>query len=98
MRRFLQSRLGCYGLPIAAGRFAGAAHVDRAHRVCLSCNSGAVGDEKHLVFECAAFVSLRSRYASLFASSTDTMKSFFAQPDHMGIFHYVVDCLGFMKV
>ena len=50
MRRFLRFKLGCHGLPIAAGRFAGAAHVDRAHRVCLSCNSGAVGDEKQLVF------------------------------------------------
>ena len=24
--------------------------------------------------------------------STDTMRSLFAQPDHMGVFHYVVDC------
>ena len=35
MQRFLQIRLGCHCLPIAAGRFAGAAHVDtlRAHRL-----------------------------------------------------------------
>ena len=26
MQRFLQFRLGCHSLPIAAGRFAGAAH------------------------------------------------------------------------
>ncbi len=50
MQRFLQFRLGCHSLPVAAGRLAGAAHVDRAHRVCLACNSGAVGDEMHLVF------------------------------------------------
>ena len=96
MQRFVQFRLGCHGLPIAAGRFAGAAHVDRAHRVCLACNSGAVGNEKHLVFECTALASLRSRYAGLFTGSTDTMRSFLAQPDHMGVFHYVVDCLDFM--
>ena len=71
---------------------------DRAHRVCLACNSGAVGDEMHLVFECAALASLRSRYASLFTGSTDTMRSFFAQPDHVGVFHYVVDCLDFMMI
>ena len=98
MQRFLQFRLGCHSLPIAAGRWAGAAHVDRAHRVCLACNSGAVGDEMHLVFECAALASLRSRYASLFTGSTDTMRSFFAQPDHVGVFHYVVDCLDFMMI
>ena len=60
MQRFLQFRLGCHGLPIAAGRFAGAVHVVRAQRVCLSCNSGAVGDERHLVFDCAALAFLRS--------------------------------------
>ena len=54
MQRFLQFRLGCHGLPVAIGRLAGAGHVDRANRVCLACNSGAVGDEKHMIFECAA--------------------------------------------
>ena len=92
-RRFLQFRLGCHSLPLA-----GAAHVARAHRVCLACNSGAMGDEMHLVFECTALASLRSRYASLFTGTTDTMRSFFAQPDHIGVFHYVVDCLDFMTI
>ncbi len=45
-----------------------------------------------------AVASLRSRYASLFTGSTDTMRSFFAQPDHVGVFHYVVDCLDFMMI
>ena len=62
-------------------------------RVCLSGNAGALGDERHLIFECTALASLRSRYADLFTSSTDTMRSFFAQPDQMGVFHYVIDCL-----
>ncbi|DBA78899.1 TPA: hypothetical protein ACH3X1_008781 [Trebouxia sp. C0004] len=73
MQRFLRFWLGCHSLPIAAGRFAGAAHVPRAHRVCLACNSGAVGDNMHMVFEYTALASLRSRYASLFTGSTDTM-------------------------
>ena len=98
MQRFLRFRLGCHGLPIATGRFAGTAHVDRAQRVCLFCNAGALGDERHLIFECTALASLRSRYADLFTSSTDTMRSFFAQPDRMGVFHYVIDCLDFMKI
>ena len=98
MRRFLQFRLGCHGLPIAVGRLAGAAHVGRAQRVCLSCNSGALGDERHLIFECAALASLRSQYADLFTGNTDTMRSFFAQTDHVGVFHYVTDCLDFMKI
>ncbi|DBA79585.1 TPA: hypothetical protein ACH3X1_008274 [Trebouxia sp. C0004] len=70
----------------------------RARRLCLACNSGAVGDEMHLVLECNALASLRSRYVSLFTGSTDTMRSFFAQPDHMGVFHYAVNCLDFMMI
>ena len=60
MQRFLQFRLGYHGLPIATGRLAGAGHVDRANRVCLACNSGAIGDEKHMIFECTALAPLRA--------------------------------------
>ena len=75
MQRFLH---GCHSLPVAAaaGRLAGqhhgAPHVAGAHRVCLAC--GAVGDEMHLIFECTALASLRSRYASLCTGSTDTIR------------------------
>ena len=98
MQRFLQFRLGCHGLPIAAGRLAGDGHVDRSHRVCSCCSGGALGDEMHLVFECAALTHLRQRHASLFTNHTDTMRSFFAQQDHSGVFHYVMDCLDFMNI
>ena len=39
-----------------------------------------------MLCERAVLASLRSRSASLFTSSADTMRSFFAQPDHMGVF------------
>ena len=48
MQRFLQLRLGCHALPIATGRLAGADHMPRAHRVCLACNSRAVGNERRI--------------------------------------------------
>ena len=98
MRHILHFRLGCHGLPIATGRFACTAHVDRAQRVCLSCNIGALGDERHLIFECTALASLRSRYAGLFTSSIDTMRSFFAQPDRMGVLRYVIDYLEVIQI
>ena len=75
MQRFLQFRLGCHGLPIATGRLAGAGHVDRANRVCLACNSGAIGDEKHMIFECTALAPLRQKHADLFAPATDLFRS-----------------------
>ena len=98
MQRFLQFRLGCHALPIATSLLASAGHVNRPHRVCLARNSGAVGDEKHMTFECAALSFLRQRHAGLFTPRTDTMHSFFAQQDHLGVLNYVIDCLDFMKI
>ena len=100
MQRFLQSivRLGCHGLPIAFGRLAGIGHVDRANRVCLACNSGVTGDEMHMVFECAALAPLRQQHADLFTPRTDTMRSLFAQQDHLGVLNYDINCLNFMHI
>ncbi len=98
MQRFLQFRLGCHKLPVAAGRLAGAEHVARALRVCTCCGSGAIGDEMHLVFECAALTSLRHHYADLFTDDTTTMRSFFAQQNHLRVLHYVIACFDFMNM
>ena len=63
------------------------------------CACLAVGDKRHLIFECAALGSFMSWYADLATGSTDTMKSFFAQPGHiyfyhMGVLQHVADCLS----
>ncbi|DBA82936.1 TPA: hypothetical protein ACH3X1_006719 [Trebouxia sp. C0004] len=53
MQRFLQFRLGCHSLPIAAGRFAGAAHVPRAHRSTKrrpTCSSFRSSSSEHTIF------------------------------------------------
>ena len=47
---------------------AGAGHVDRANRVCLACNSSAIGDEKHMIFECTALSPVRQQHARLFTT------------------------------
>ena len=80
MQRFLQFRLGCHGLPIATRRLVGAGHVDRASsnissRVCLACNSGAIGNTRHVIFECTARAPLRhaQQHADFFRPRTDTM-------------------------
>ena len=57
-------------------------------------NSGAIGDEKHMIFECTALAPLRQKYADLFTP----MGSFFAQPDHLRVLNYVIDCLDFMDI
>ena len=81
MQQFLQFRPGCHGLAIATGPSAGAGHIDRAYRICLACNSGAmyqyisdIGDE--MFFECTALAPLRQQHADRFTPHTDTMRSF----------------------
>ena len=45
---------------------------------CPCHYSGAIGDEKHMIFDCAAIAPLRQQHADLFTPRTDTMRSFFA--------------------
>ena len=76
MQRFLQFRLGSHQLPIVLGRFAGGQHVARANRVCTHCGGVAVADELHMNFECPAVQAVSQRYAPLFSTDTNTMRSF----------------------
>ena len=45
-----------------------------------------------MTFDCTALAFLRR------TPSTNTMRSFFAQQDHLGVLNYVIDCLDFMKI
>ncbi len=96
MQRFLQIRLASHGLPIVTGRLSGGLHVDRADRVCSHCGGHAIADELHMVHECSALQPLRQQYAALFTA--DTMRSFFAQQDHMQVFNFILDCLEFLNI
>lgn len=92
MQRFLQFKLGSHNLPIVAGRFSGDQHVARTDRVCTHCGGTAVADELHIIHECPFLQTLTNRlqYAALFTPDTDTMRSFFAQQDHMQVFKFVL--------
>jgi len=98
MQRFLQFRLGSHQLQVVLGRFAGGRHVARASRVCTHCGGVAVADEMHMIFECPALHALRQQYAPLFSTNTDTMRSFFAQQDHMQVFKFVLSCLDVLQI
>ena len=62
------------------------------------CGGTAVADELHMVHECPVLQPLRLQYAALFTPDTDTMRSFFAQQDHIQVFKFVLDCLDFLKL
>ena len=57
----------------------------RACRLCTLCGSGALGDERHLVFECGALAGLRAKYAQLFEVCGHNLRAFFAH-DYLGVF------------
>ena len=66
--------------------------------VMSCCSAGTLGDERHLVFECASLAALRAKYSDLFTATTTTMRYFFAQSDHLRVFHYVIDCLNMLRI
>ena len=98
MQRFLQFRLGSHQLQIVLGCFAGGQNVARAYRVCTHCGRMAVADGLHMIFECPALQAVRQQYAPLFSTDTNTMRSFFAQQDHMQFFRFVLDCLDVFHI
>ena len=62
--------------------------VARADRVCTHCGGIAIADELHMIHECPVLQPLRLQYAALFTPDTNTMRSFFAQRDHMRVFKF----------
>ena len=97
---FYSFRLASHNLPIVAGRFSGDQHVARTDRVCTHCGGIAVADESHMIHGsgCPVLQPLRLQYAALFTPDTNTMRSFFAQQDHMQVVKFVLDCLDFLKL
>ena len=67
-------------------------------RVCTHCGSVAVADELQMILECPALQAIRQRYAPLFSTDTVTMRSFFAQQDHMQVIKFVLDCLDVFHI
>ena len=89
MRILLRFRLGAHSLPVVMGRRTG---TPRAQRLCQQCDQHAVGDERHMVFECPALQAVRDKYAALFTNGACTMQQFMWQLDITGVAHFVMDC------
>ena len=89
---FLRFRTGCHGLPVDQGRWG--TRVPRSERFCHLCNIQAIGDERHIVFECPALHDLRARYDSLFRPSITTMRQFMWQADLVQVAQFIRLSLG----
>ena len=89
LQRFIRFRTGCHGLPRDTGSWA---RTPRSTRLCQLCSLGALGDEKHMVFECPALASLRTTYQHLFVCAP-TMRQFMWQRDIVGVAKFIDSCL-----
>jgi hypothetical protein len=91
VRALASFRLGAHDLDVITAKFQpGGADVVRADRKCRLCGEG-VGDELHMVAECAAYEAVRCSHADLFndfggwrefphAMSADEFRAFMQQP------------------
>ena len=93
LRLFLRFRAGCSGLPIDVGHHQ---RIPRSQRLCPRCGAAAVGDERHMIFECTSLDPLRARYAALFSQPRQTMLQFMWQQDMRAVAYYVCDALHMM--
>ena len=61
--------------------------------MCQVCQATFIGDEYHLVFECAALSALGGSYSRLFGPEVRPMQQFVWQKDLLGVMHYVKEAL-----
>ena len=71
-RVLVEFRLGFHALPIEQGRFARPA-LPRHLRRCTVCDTQAVGDEIHCVFDCPHFSEVRAQFPGLFPRAIQEM-------------------------
>ena len=57
----------------------------------MQCDAAALGDERHMVFECSALRHIRARHSDLFWHG-QTMQDFMNQPDQIAVVDFIVSC------
>ena len=95
MKGLLRFRMGCHRLPRDEGSWA-RPHVPRLQRVCHLCTTGALGDERHVIYECPELQDVRAQWPHLF-EGPETMKAFLWQDDLIGVARFVNMCLKKMN-
>ncbi len=74
LHRILRFRTGSHHLPVEEGRLL---NQPRAGRVCNLCNTGALGDERHMLLGCRALAGLGLQLSSLLLSCSGVMRRLF---------------------
>ena len=71
----MQSRMGSHSLPVEQGRLARPV-IPRQLRRCMLCDTLAIGDERHYVFDCPHLAHIRRQFRALFQDADGAMQSF----------------------
>ena len=90
----LRFRMGCHGLANDIGRRTG---VPRLQRLCPRCDMHIVGDERHVIFECAALQPVRDKFPELFGDTILTMKDFMWQENTVLVGKFIMQCFDCMR-
>ncbi len=92
-RLLMRFRLGCADIAVNSGRFI---QTPRDQRKCRACNQDAVEDERHVVFECDAYASLRqmSKYSFVIEACGDMAKLFGDDSIQRLLAEFVWRCTG----
>lgn len=86
--RLAQLRTGSHWLRVETGRWQ---RLERDQRVCPHCDSAAIEDESHLVFDCPMYAGLRQQFAGLFTSGARKLSAFFSQ-DPVLVAEFIRQC------
>ena len=85
---FTKLRISAHTLPIEVGRHRRPKKVPINERTCDTCNSGMVGDERHLICICSTMKSHRNElYKEIAKFNQD-----FTELDDMEKFSYIMKC------
>ena len=93
LRLLMQFRMGSHALPLEQGRLTRPA-IPRHLRRCTLCESRALGDERHFVFDCPHFAHIRRQFRSLYQDAGGTMQCFMWQKDQKAVCHCLAAILN----
>ena len=75
LRLLMPFRMGSHALPVEQGRLARPA-IPRHLRRCTLCETRALGDERHFVFDCPHFAHIRRQFRYVYQEADGTMQCF----------------------
>ena len=92
LRALVHFRPGSHTLPIEQGPFARQA-LPRHLRLCTICDTQAVGDELHCVFDCPHFSDISAQFPGLFQDAAGCMHLFMWHKDQKSVCHCLIALL-----